>query len=91
MYVKTELKSFFFVLCCVLLSARRHILNDLEDHDIISYADGGRTEETRCGKQFSSNWHAGRKGNDFSKTWWENVKYVPLSLRLVHCRWRRVC
>jgi len=50
------------------------ILEHLETNHIVSYGDVGPTHLTKCGKQFSSNWHAGRRGNSFSETWWINTK-----------------
>eukprot|EP00039_Didymoeca_costata_P027232 m.17874 g.17874 ORF g.17874 m.17874 type:complete len:405 (+) comp6135_c0_seq1:112-1326(+) len=56
------------------------ILEKLVDHDIVSYGnfnDAGKPDipDGACfGPHFSSNWHAGRPGNVFSTTWWENMK-----------------
>jgi len=49
-------------------------LNLLEDNDIISYSDEKTTTSTTCSKTYSSNWHAGKKGNPFSSVWWRNIK-----------------
>jgi len=57
------------------------ILDQLKTHEIVSYGDHGRTEQTVCGSQFSSNWHGGRKHNRFSDVWWKNMKH----------RLKRVC
>jgi hypothetical protein len=51
-------------------------LDKLNDNDIISYSDHGSTEDTKCTTQYSSNWHAGRKGNMWSTYWWNNLKSI---------------
>lgn len=50
-------------------------LDHLKDNAIVSYSDGDKSAETVCHKQFSSNMHAGNKGNAFSATWWKNLKH----------------
>lgn len=49
-------------------------VSKLEDHDIVTYSDNHDLPSGQCGRSFSSNFMAGRKGNGFSKTWWENLK-----------------
>jgi hypothetical protein len=61
----------------VVTKSLEGILDHLNDHDIVSYGDHGATEDTTCGSQYSSNWHAGVKGNAFSRAWWTNIKPVP--------------
>jgi hypothetical protein len=36
-------------------------LDKLEDHDIVSYSDHGKTEDTACDGQYSSNFHASHR------------------------------
>jgi len=48
-----------------------------EGWDIVAYSDlPGDVRSGSCAKtHFSSNFMAAKKGNSFSKTWWENVKF----------------
>ena len=60
------------------------ILSVLKHYDILSYADeqtlsakvkrNNPSAYTGCDKQYSSNFHAGRRGNHFSQTWYDNIK-----------------
>eukprot|EP00039_Didymoeca_costata_P029619 m.25541 g.25541 ORF g.25541 m.25541 type:complete len:357 (+) comp7714_c0_seq1:80-1150(+) len=58
----------------LVMKSLEPLMAQLETNDIISYGDVGPTSLEVCQKQFSSNWHAGRKGNEFSAVWWENTK-----------------
>ena len=55
------------------------VLSKLAEYDIVSYGQFNEPKDpdipdAECGKHFSSNWHAGRKGNVFSATWWRNIR-----------------
>jgi len=59
----------------MLLGPLREVLQNLEDNDIVSYSSAPQ-EDTAClGREYSSNWLAGKKGNVFHKTWWDNMKF----------------
>lgn len=52
-----------------------HLSNNFRD--IVSYSDRGSAEDDpQCDFQYSSNWHAGSKGNLWSDTWWNNLKWI---------------
>lgn len=61
-------------------------LSALHTHDIVSVSDvhdhstdHKRTRSLKClmpNELFVSSWYAGRKGNKFSETWWNNIKAI---------------
>merc|ERR1740138_1807925 len=61
----------------LLMKPLDDVLKKLETHDIVAYTDGNHHEQDEsCDqREYSSNWMAGRKGNKFSQTWWENIKH----------------
>ena len=53
------------------------MLTKLDDgYDIVTYGTHTQKDiaDADCGDNWSSNWHAGRKGNAVSAQWWKNVK-----------------
>ena len=47
----------------------------LLSHDELKLCFVGVGRMQVCKKQYSSNLHAGNKGNPFSSTWWKNLKH----------------
>ena len=43
----------------------------LQTNDIVSYTN---LDDPTCQESFSSNFHAGRRGNSFSAMWWKKIK-----------------
>lgn len=50
------------------------VLEKLATTDVVGYSDQASLQTGECGSHFSSNFLAARKGNEFSKTWWNNMK-----------------
>jgi len=57
----------------LLMKPLTDVIKKLEEYDVVGYADNDAPSGD-CGAHFSSNFLAARKGNEFSKTWWQNVK-----------------
>jgi len=62
----------------MMMKPLRETLDKLQDHDIVTYrGDGGQAASGACpqnNKDFSSNFMAGIKGNEFSRIWYNNIK-----------------
>eukprot|EP00039_Didymoeca_costata_P031240 m.33835 g.33835 ORF g.33835 m.33835 type:complete len:366 (-) comp8612_c0_seq1:86-1183(-) len=58
----------------LVMKPLRKILSHLETNDIVSYTVDNGPKTASCVPSFSSNWHAGRKGNYVSQVWWNNIK-----------------
>eukprot|EP00927_Polykrikos_kofoidii_P054839 TRINITY_DN49195_c0_g1_i1.p1 TRINITY_DN49195_c0_g1~~TRINITY_DN49195_c0_g1_i1.p1 ORF type:complete len:889 (+),score=133.17 TRINITY_DN49195_c0_g1_i1:294-2669(+) len=51
------------------------VLAKLKDNDVVTYSDNDGVQSGPCGPdRSSSNFMAARKGNAFSRIWWENIK-----------------
>eukprot|EP00928_Gymnodinium_smaydae_P046616 TRINITY_DN31064_c0_g1_i1.p1 TRINITY_DN31064_c0_g1~~TRINITY_DN31064_c0_g1_i1.p1 ORF type:complete len:780 (+),score=116.17 TRINITY_DN31064_c0_g1_i1:48-2387(+) len=59
----------------MLMKPLGDIFEKLRHHDIVSYMDNNNVKSGECALNgFSSNFIAGKKGNDFSRIWWTNIK-----------------
>eukprot|EP00929_Paragymnodinium_shiwhaense_P013920 TRINITY_DN121768_c0_g1_i1.p1 TRINITY_DN121768_c0_g1~~TRINITY_DN121768_c0_g1_i1.p1 ORF type:complete len:909 (+),score=198.56 TRINITY_DN121768_c0_g1_i1:50-2776(+) len=59
----------------LLMQPLTDVMAKLDTHDIATYSDNGGVPSGSCApERSSSNFMAGRKGNGFSKVWWNNIK-----------------